>query len=156
SEKAMKVFEVSVPSLHMFWLLPQYVLISVGEIMFSITGLEFSFTQAPASMKSVIQAAWLLTTAFGDLFVSMEFFLFAVLMALDMIVFYFLSKNFEENLKVRNRQSVVAEELSEGIEPSSQHSSQEDESVDQMDKNQTPKVDRHSALSDGEQMGSSL
>ncbi|KAL7644096.1 UNVERIFIED_CONTAM: hypothetical protein RMT77_004919 [Armadillidium vulgare] len=168
SEKAMKVFEVSVPSLHMFWLLPQYVLISVGEIMFSITGLEFSFTQAPASMKSVIQAAWLLTTAFGDLFVviiaksklferqSMEFFLFAVLMALDMIVFYFLSKNFEKNLKERNSQSVVAEELSEGIERSSQHSSQEDESVNQMDKNQTPKVDSHSTLSDGEQMGSSL
>jgi len=32
-------------SLHMFWLLPQYVIITAGEIMFSITGLEFSYSQ---------------------------------------------------------------------------------------------------------------
>ena len=27
--------------------------------MFSVTGLEFAFTQAPDSMKSVIQAFWM-------------------------------------------------------------------------------------------------
>ena len=32
-------------SVHMFWLIPQYFVITVGEVMFSITGLEFSFTQ---------------------------------------------------------------------------------------------------------------
>lgn len=37
--------------------------------MFSITGLEFSYSQAPSSMKSVMQACWLLTTAFGNLIV---------------------------------------------------------------------------------------
>lgn len=41
----------------------------MGEIMFSITGLEFSYSQAPSSMKSVMQACWLLTTAFGNLIV---------------------------------------------------------------------------------------
>lgn len=41
----------------------------MGEIMFSVTGLEFSYSQAPASMKSVMQAGWLLTTAFGNLLV---------------------------------------------------------------------------------------
>lgn len=41
----------------------------MGEIMFSITGLEFSYSQAPSSMKSVLQASWLLTTAFGNLIV---------------------------------------------------------------------------------------
>lgn len=41
----------------------------MGEVMFSITGLEFSFTQAPTSMKSVLTAAWLLTVAFGNLIV---------------------------------------------------------------------------------------
>lgn len=49
-------------SLHMLWLLPQYVVITAGEVMFSVTGLEFSFTQAPQSMKSVLQAAWLLVS----------------------------------------------------------------------------------------------
>lgn len=37
--------------------------------MFSITGLEFAYSQAPTSMKSVLQACWLLTTAFGNLIV---------------------------------------------------------------------------------------
>ena len=32
-------------SIHMFWLLPQYFVITVGEIMLSITGLEFSYSQ---------------------------------------------------------------------------------------------------------------
>jgi solute carrier family 15 oligopeptide transporter 1 len=32
-------------SLHMFWLFPQYIILTAGEIMFSITGLEFSYSQ---------------------------------------------------------------------------------------------------------------
>lgn len=31
--------------IHMFWLIPQYCLISIAEVMFAISGLEFSFTQ---------------------------------------------------------------------------------------------------------------
>lgn len=49
-------------SIHMLWLLPQYIIITAAEVMFSVTGLEFSFTQAPNSMKSVLQAAWLLVS----------------------------------------------------------------------------------------------
>ena len=32
-------------SIHMLWLLPQYFVITTGEIMLSITGLEFSYSQ---------------------------------------------------------------------------------------------------------------
>jgi len=86
-------------SIHILWLFPQYFVITVGEIMFSITGLEFSYSQAPESMKSVLQAAWLLTVAFGNIIViivaeakafdeqASEFFMFAVLMILDMFIF---------------------------------------------------------------------
>lgn len=56
-------------SIHILWLIPQYVVMTMGEVMFSVTGLEFSFTQAPASMKSVLQSVWLLTVAFGNLIV---------------------------------------------------------------------------------------
>merc|ERR1712019_249301 len=71
--------------------------------MFSITGLEFSYSQAPESMKSVVQAAWLLTTAFGNIIViivaesrafndqASEFFMFAGLMVVDMFIFMFLA-----------------------------------------------------------------
>ena len=90
-------------SVHIFWLLPQIFVITVGEIMFSVTGLEFSYSQAPDSMKSVLQAAWLLTTAFGNVIVILvaeakafddrasEFFMFACLMLVDMAIFMFLA-----------------------------------------------------------------
>ncbi|CAG2110384.1 unnamed protein product, partial [Medioppia subpectinata] len=76
-----------------------YAIITFGEIMLQVTGLEFSYSQAPASMKSLVGAAWYLTVAFGDLIViiissaklfddlSNEFFFFAGLMVADMIVF---------------------------------------------------------------------
>jgi solute carrier family 15 (oligopeptide transporter), member 1 len=32
-------------SVNMLWLIPQYFVITAGEVMFSITGLEFAFTQ---------------------------------------------------------------------------------------------------------------
>ena len=35
--------------------------------MNSATGLEFAYTQAPPSMKSVVQSFWLLTTCFGNI-----------------------------------------------------------------------------------------
>ena len=36
-------------SVHMLWLVPQYFVITVGEIMFSITALEFSYSQVSYS-----------------------------------------------------------------------------------------------------------
>ena len=59
-------------------------------------------SQAPESMKSVLQACWLLTVAFGNIIVIIvaeakafnqagEFFMFAILMILDMIVFAWLA-----------------------------------------------------------------
>jgi len=90
-------------SVHIFWLLPQIFVITIGEIMFSVTGLEFSFSQAPDSMKSLLQAFWLLTMSFGNLIVILvaesrafndqasEFFMFACLMLVDMGLFIFLA-----------------------------------------------------------------
>ncbi|KAK3887142.1 hypothetical protein Pcinc_008732 [Petrolisthes cinctipes] len=58
-------------------------------------------------MKSVVQAAWLITVAFGNLIVviidvakiferqAQEFFLFAGLMFVDMICFAFLAKHYK-------------------------------------------------------------
>lgn len=66
-DSSYSLFELSPPnSLHIFWQIPQYVILTLGEVMFSVTGLQFSYSQAPESMKSVIQACWQLTVAFGN------------------------------------------------------------------------------------------
>lgn len=69
-------------SVHMLYLLPQYIVLTFGELMFSIPGVEFSYTQAPRSMKSIVLSSWLLSTAFGNLIVilveSASFFELAV------------------------------------------------------------------------------
>lgn len=51
------------------WQIPMYFVLTCGEVMVSITGLEFAYTEAPTSMKSVCQAAFLLTVAIGNIVV---------------------------------------------------------------------------------------
>lgn len=41
----------------------QYLILTTGEVLVSISGLEFSYSQAPKSMKSVMMAMWLMTVA---------------------------------------------------------------------------------------------
>jgi POT family proton-dependent oligopeptide transporter len=53
------------------WQLLGYVILTLGETMVSITGLEFSYTQAPNSMKSSVMALWLLFIASGEFFVGL-------------------------------------------------------------------------------------
>ncbi|KAK1121556.1 hypothetical protein K0M31_010355 [Melipona bicolor] len=104
-ESKANVITVTEPnSMHILWLIPQYVIITMGEVMFSVTGLEFAFTQAPVSMKSLLQACWLLTVAIGNLIVVIvaeisifdrqvfEFILFAGLMFIDIIIFSIMAK----------------------------------------------------------------
>ncbi|XP_077867194.1 solute carrier family 15 member 2-like [Saccoglossus kowalevskii] len=101
----MMVLHETVPAntVSVFWQIPQYVLITTGEVMFSITGLEFSYAQAPASMKSCLQACWLLTVCFGNLIVVLvagaqffsnqatQFFFFAGLMLVVFFIFVVMS-----------------------------------------------------------------
>lgn len=52
-------------SVSILWQIPQNVIVTAGEILFSITGLEFAYSQAPASMKSIVMSIWLFTVAGG-------------------------------------------------------------------------------------------
>ncbi|MCA9592891.1 MAG: POT family MFS transporter [Myxococcales bacterium] len=73
------------------WQIIPYIIITLAEVMVSITGLEFAYTQAPKRMKSTIMGFWLLTVSLGNVLVSIisliklplaEFFwVFAGLMA---------------------------------------------------------------------------
>ncbi|MBI2813602.1 MAG: POT family MFS transporter [Opitutae bacterium] len=53
------------------WQIPAYALLSAGEVMVSITGLEFAYTQAPKHMKAVVQSLYLLAVSAGNFFTAM-------------------------------------------------------------------------------------
>uniref|UniRef100_A0A8B9IQ85 Solute carrier family 15 member 1 n=1 Tax=Anser cygnoides TaxID=8845 RepID=A0A8B9IQ85_ANSCY len=86
-------------TVHMAWQIPQYFIMTCGEVVFSVTGLEFSYSQAPSNMKSVLQAGWLLTVAVGNIIVLIvagasklsqqwaEYVLFAALLFAVCIIF---------------------------------------------------------------------
>ena len=73
------------------------------SIFLQSSGLEFAYSQAPVSMKSCLQAAWLMTVAFGNLIVvivaeshifsnqTTEFFFFAAMLFVVMLVFMAMS-----------------------------------------------------------------
>jgi len=54
-----------------WWQILAYLVLTMGEVMVYITGLEYAYTQAPARLKSVLTAAWLLTVSIGNLAVSL-------------------------------------------------------------------------------------
>ncbi|XP_026317909.1 solute carrier family 15 member 1-like [Hyposmocoma kahamanoa] len=89
--------------LHLAWIVPQYLLISIAEIMFAVSGLEFAFTQAPKSMKTVTIAAWYVSVAFGNLIVILvaqtkifesratEYFVYSAMLTVSMLIFLRMS-----------------------------------------------------------------
>ncbi|MBV8900602.1 MAG: POT family MFS transporter [Verrucomicrobia bacterium] len=64
-----------------WWQLLAYAILTAGEVMVSITGLEFSYTQAPRRMKSFVMAGWLLTVTLGNWFTGILDFLIPALRA---------------------------------------------------------------------------
>lgn len=55
AEVASTIQVVRPNSINMLWQLPQFFVITLGEVLFSVTGLEFSYSQAAPTMKSVLQ-----------------------------------------------------------------------------------------------------
>jgi POT family proton-dependent oligopeptide transporter len=62
---------VSGQKISILWQIIPYAVLTIGEILVSVTGLEFAYTQAPLTMKSVIQSFWNLTTAAANLAVAL-------------------------------------------------------------------------------------
>lgn len=58
-------------SMNISWQILGYVILTAGEIFVSVTILEFSYTQAPNSMKSFIMSFYLLSVAVGNLFTAL-------------------------------------------------------------------------------------
>ncbi|KAI6216507.1 Peptide transporter family 1 [Aphelenchoides besseyi] len=85
------------------WQVPQIFIMTCAEILFSITGNEFAYTQAAPSMKSIVGAFWLLTTFFGDMMIvaitlirfsdnmAIMFLINAAIMTVVIIIFMLIS-----------------------------------------------------------------
>jgi proton-dependent oligopeptide transporter, POT family len=106
----------STPSI--LWQFFAYVILTAAEVMVSITGLEFSYTQAPNSMKSFIMGLWLLSLALGNFitaqvtsrlqeFIPMGtpwfFWFFAGLMFVTACAFVLVSYRYKEESYIQNR-----------------------------------------------------
>jgi POT family proton-dependent oligopeptide transporter len=53
-------------NIHIAWQTPAYILVGISEIFASVTALEYAYTKAPSRLKSLVQAIYLLTSAFGS------------------------------------------------------------------------------------------
>ncbi len=55
---------------HISWQFLAYVILTAAEIMVSITGLEFAYTQAPTEVKSIVMSLYLFSVAVGNWFTA--------------------------------------------------------------------------------------
>jgi len=62
-------------SVNIIWQLGGYIIMTAAEILVSITALEFSYSQAPKRMKSLVMGAFLMSVSIGNLFTSFVNFL---------------------------------------------------------------------------------
>jgi POT family proton-dependent oligopeptide transporter len=60
---------------NIIWQILAFFVITVGEIMVSVTHLEFAYTQAPKKLKSLVMCTYLLAISLGNLFTAaVDFF----------------------------------------------------------------------------------
>jgi len=102
------------------WQLPAYALLTAGEIMVSITSLEFAYTQAPKTMKSIVMAIYLWSISAGNLFTALVhvfienkdgtlklsgssyYLFFGALAAVSAVVFSFFAVRYREKTHLQD------------------------------------------------------
>lgn len=67
------------------WQFPQYLILTIAEVLVGVTGIEYAYCEAPVSMRSICQSAWLVTVAFGNLYVI----IFNIINPMNFIISYF-------------------------------------------------------------------
>jgi len=97
-----RIQRVGVGQVHVLWQTIPFFILTVAEVLVSVTGLEFAYTQAPRAMKSMIMGFWLLCVTFGNVLVAFLaplqslslatfFWTFAGLMAAAALIFVVLA-----------------------------------------------------------------
>ena len=89
--------------LSVLWQLVPYVLLTLGEVLVSVTGLEFAYAQAPRKMKGTIMSLFYLAISIGNLIVvivaalnvytgAASFLFYAALVALSGVGMTFIAR----------------------------------------------------------------
>lgn len=107
------------------WQFFAYLILTIAEVMVSITGLEFSYTQAPNTMKSFIMGLWLLSVSLGNLiaalvnslvsslkdasgnFTALYFWFFVGLMLFTAVCFTFIALRYKEESYIQSRKDAI-------------------------------------------------
>jgi POT family proton-dependent oligopeptide transporter len=94
---------------HIIWQILAFVVLTAGEVMLSVTHLEFAYTQAPPKMKSLVMCTYLGSISLGNVFVAIVnffiqnpdgsvkltganyFFFFVKVMLVTAVLFIFVS-----------------------------------------------------------------
>jgi dipeptide/tripeptide permease len=90
-----------------WWQMLAYLVLTVAEILISVTGLEMAFVAAPKSMKSFVTSMWLVTVGMANLFINAPvtrlytkmnpgayFAMLAVTLVVVALAFIFVAKRF--------------------------------------------------------------
>lgn len=107
-----------------WWQIIAYLVITVAEILVSVTGLELAFVAAPKTMKSFVTSLWLLTVFLGNLLINAPiarlypemtpgtyFLMFTGMMVAVVIIFIPVAKRFN---RVVAEEAALERAMSEG------------------------------------------
>jgi proton-dependent oligopeptide transporter, POT family len=102
-----------------------FVILSAGEVMVSITCLEFSYTQAPKKMKSLVMALYYFSISAGNQFTSLVnvfisnadgtsklpgaqyYWFFTFLMAAAALVYLWVAQLYKEKTYIQDAEGTV-------------------------------------------------
>jgi len=110
----LEIFVTTYPGkVHILVQTVQFILLSISEVLVSVTGLEFAYSEAPTSMKSFMSAFYLMCVSFGNIILVIstlildklfngvryrhvfEMTFFIVFLLLGFILFILLSLSYE-------------------------------------------------------------
>jgi POT family proton-dependent oligopeptide transporter len=93
---------------HIHWQILAFVVLTAGEVMVSVTHLEFAYTQAPRKLKSLVMCTYLGAVSLGNVFTALVnflikngtiklkgasyFFFFVIVMMVSAVLFMFFAR----------------------------------------------------------------
>jgi POT family proton-dependent oligopeptide transporter len=111
---------------HILWQILAFLVLTFGEVLVSVTHLEFAYTQAPRSMKSLVMCTYLGSVALGNTFTALVnkfiqnpdgsvrlagasyFFFFVKVMLVTAIIFVFVSPFYRGRTYIQEEQGAEA------------------------------------------------